>query len=355
MVGESYYRRVCEDAGVALIATDRDLYIRVWNAASVRLFDAGADRMLGRPISAIIPPERRGAAERALRRTIETGETSEFAFPRRTQGGRRLELAGTIAPLLSESGARIGTVTCIRDITRFVVQQEERYEGRKLTALGQMAGMIAHHFNNIVGGVITSIDFATASDDPAHKSRVLEQAGFALTRATTLIHGLLVFAEGDPRSSDLADYTEILNDCADCVEHSIEGRNIELVVNIPKLPILPIPRVQLMTVLHNITQNALDAMPDGGTLRIDAALTEDRIVTEITDTGVGLEESLIPRIFEPFWSTKAGASSTPTSATGLGLAVAHGILQVMGGSIDVSSEPNKGSSFRVSVPRPGAD
>ena len=350
--GENYYRRICEHAGVALISTDANLNIRVWNAAASRLFGVKADEMLGRSIASIIPEDRRGVTELMLQRTIETGEVNEFEFRRRNDRGVRHELAATVAPIVSESGLRIGLTICLRDISRFVAHQVEQYESRKLAALGQMAGMIAHHFNNIVGGVITSIDFASESHNPALKSRVLVQTSRALTRVTTLVHGLLNFAEGDQHSADLADFTEVLNDCADCIEESIKGSDIELILDLPELPVLPVPHTQMVTVLDNIMRNGIDAMPDGGTLRVEVTLEEDRILTVISDTGVGLDESVISRIFEPFWTTKARVSATADAATGLGLAIAHGIVQVMGGSIKVESEPKRGSSFTVSIPRP---
>lgn len=351
---ETYFRQLAEQMGIALIATDLDLNIQTWNAAAARMFGAGADRMIGTPAASIVPTERRMVAERMLRRAIESGQTYQFAFQHRDIEGNERELAGTIAPIITESGGCIGTSVCVRDITQRIHLQNELNESRKMISLGTLAGGIAHHFNNILGGVITSVDFALAGNDPAITNRVLQQTGKALQRATTLVNGLLAFAEGGQHPDDFGDFTEIVFELADKVETMIDGRGIDFVLNIPKLPILPMARAQVLTVFHNIVQNAIEAMPKGGTLTVDVSLKPDWVVTRITDTGVGLDEAAKSHIFEPFWSTKGvlSSSSTTTKGTGLGLAIAHGVVQTIGGVITVSSEPKKGSSFKVSLPRP---
>ena len=353
---EPYFRQLVEQVGVALIATDLELNIKTWNAAAARMFGAAADRMMGTPVVSVVPQERRPVAERMLRRAIESGQTYQFAFQHRDTDGNQRELAGTIGPIIAESGGCIGTSVCVRDITHRIHLQNELNENRTMASLGAMAGGIAHHFNNILGGVITSVDFALASNDPAVTNRVLQQSGHALQRATTLVNGLLAFAEGGQRPDDLSDFTEIVFEVVDEVERLIDGRGIDFVLNVPKLPVLPMAHAQINTVLRNIVQNAIEAMPTGGTLTIDISLKPDWVVTRITDTGVGLDETARSHIFEPFWSTKGAlsSSSTTTEGTGLGLAIARGVAQTLGGVITVTSEPKKGSCFKVSLPRPDA-
>ncbi len=348
-----YFSQLCEHLGVALIATDLDLNIRVWNAAAARTFKADAQGMVGRPITSIMPEERRHVAERTLRRAIETGETIRFEFHHRDSQGERLELVGTIAPVVSASGKRTGASVCIHDITRRIALQNELSESRKMVALGEMAGAIAHHFNNILGGMVMSIDYSQASGDAAVKARVLEQVGTGLQRATALVNGLLAFAVGDQRANDLGDLTEVVNAVADDLEEQLEGRGIELIVALPKLPVIPVARVQVMTILRNIVDNGIEAMPDGGSLRIDVSLSDDSIVILIEDTGCGLDESAKSRMFEPFWTTKGVLTTGTEKATGLGLAIAHGLVQMLSGTISVTSQVGKGACFRVTFPRPG--
>ncbi len=350
--GESFYRQLCEHVGVALIATDEDLNIRSWNAAASRMFGTEAETMIGTPVSSIIPMDRREAAGRRLRRTINTGETNELEFRYRDATGRRREFSGTIAPLVDESGTRIGASICIRDITRRIELQTELLESRKMASLGEMAGAIAHHFNNILGGVVTSIDYAMTAADPSVVSRVLNQASRSLMRASTLVNGLLAFSEGGPRPDDLADLTELLNELADDMEVAIDGRNIRFELKVSQLPVVPVPRTQLATILRNIMQNAIEAMPKGGVLSVEAVMADDSVNVIISDTGRGLDEATRSRIFEPFWTTKGDPVDRGGSIAGLGLAIAHGLVHIIGGSISVESEPDKGSKFTVSIPIP---
>lgn len=349
---DTAYRHICEHLGVALIATDRDLNIRTWNAAAARTFGAGAERMIGTPVIQVVPQERRGIAERILHRAVQTGETAHFEFQHRDAQGRRCELIGTVAPIVTDAGARIGASVCVRDITPSIELQAQLHESRKMAALGEMAGAISHHFNNILGGVVTSIDYANASGDPAVQARVLKQVAPALQRATALVNGLLAFAEGDRRADDLSDFTELINELAEETERSLEGRSIEFTLNLPVLPVLPFPRAQMAPVLRNIVQNAMEAMPDGGSLRIDVTLDERSVQVLVSDTGCGLDEEALSRVFEPFWSTKGLLADGVHGATGLGLAIAHGLVQMSGGSITVTSEPGRGSCFRITLPRP---
>jgi PAS domain S-box-containing protein len=351
---DSYYKQLCEHLGVALIASNVDLNIRVWNDAAARMFGAAAEQMIGTPILSIVPQERRPAAERLLRRVIKTGETTSFEFQHRGPEGERRELIGTVAPVISESGARTGVSACLRDITRRKEIQTELNESRALAALGEMAGALAHHFNNILGGVVTSVDYATMVDDPALTKRVLDQTARALTRATRLVSGLLAFSEGDQHTDDLSDFTELLITLAEDIEQEIKDLDINLKVNLPPLPVLSVPRIQVTTILHNIVQNAIEAMPEGGDLGIDVWLEDHWVVTQISDSGCGLEESVRSRIFEPFWTTKGGLATRNGEGVGLGLAIAHGLVRVIGGAISVTSEPDKGSTFRVFIPRPKA-
>ena len=180
----------------------------------------------------------------------------------------------------------------------------------------------------------------------------MQKIGRSLQRASTLIDGLLAFAEGDRRAQDLSDFTEIVNNLADELEPSLEEHGIVFALEMPQLPVLTVARAQVRTVLKNIVQNAIEAMPTGGDLRIAVRLNPRAIVTTISDTGCGLDEATRLRIFEPFWSTKGKLSSETGEGTGLGLAIAHGLAQMIGGSISVSSEPQKGSCFTVSIPRP---
>jgi PAS domain S-box-containing protein len=351
LASEAYYRELCDQLGVAVMATDADLNITVWNAAAGRLFGAASEQMRGVPIISVFPAERRALAERFLRRAIEQGERSEFEFDYRDSTGNRREYAAAVAPILSPAGDRSGVSVCVRDITRRLTLQLDLDESRKMAALGEMAGAVAHHFNNVLGGIVTSVDYANQSNDPAITRRVFDQVSRALVRTSALVNGLLAFSEGGPHEDDLSDLTELLNGLADETEFALAGRNIRLGVSIGDLPVTPVPREQLTIVLRNILQNAIEAMPEGGVLTMAARLENESIVVSISDTGKGLDEAGVSRMFEPFWTTKGSLATVHGRAAGLGLAIAHGIVQRMGGAIRVRSDVGKGTTMDITIPR----
>ena len=354
---ESYYRQLCETMGIALLATDVDLNIRVWNAPAGRMFGAEEALMIGAPIISMLQQASRGPVEGLLRDSLETGRTNHFEFEHRDGQGDHRELAGTIAPIVSEGGERIGVSVCFRDITKRIGLQQEVVENRKMVAMGEMAGAVAHHFNNILGGIVTSIDFARSQQNPLVDRRVLEHVGDALGKATSLISGLLAFSEGDKRTEDFADLTETLYELADDTEERVRDSQITLEVSFDPLPVVPVKRLAVHNALTNIIQNAIEAMPDGGELGIGARRVGGAVEITVRDTGVGLDEATRERIFEPFWTTKGVLGLGEGNAVGLGLAIAHGLAQMMGATITVRSMPSAGSTFtlRIPIPDEGAD
>jgi len=338
--------------GVALMATDADLKIRVWNAVAGRMFGAEEALMIGTPIIAMIPQAARTPFERLLNASLRTGSTGQFEFEHRDAQGDRRELAATIAPVLSDGGDRIGVSVCFRDITKRIGLQQEVMESRKMVAMGEMAGAVAHHFNNILGGIVTSIDFARSQQNPLVDRRVLEHIGDALGKATSLINGLLAFSEGDKRTEDLSDLTETLFEIADDTEARLNESKIAVKVEFEKLPVVPVKRMAVYNTLTNIIQNAIEAMPDGGELGISAGQVGDAVEITVRDTGVGLDEATRERIFEPFWTTKGVLGRGEGHAVGLGLAIAHGLAQMIGATISVHSAPGSGSTFVLRIPIP---
>lgn len=351
-VGDSYYRLLCEQMGVAVTACNPDLLIQTWNRAATRMFGAAPERMIGAPLVAVLPAAHRESAQRMLAESIASGNSFQLDFDDHDPGGEKRELSCTIAPIVQESGERLGASACFRDITARIRLQSEVDATRKMAALGAMAGAVAHHFNNILGGVVTSVDFAIMRDDPATDRRVLTQTGKSMQRASAVLRGLLAFAEGDRRGEDLADVTEVISEVADDLEELVHDKKIVFTVEMPRLPVIPIGRSQLRAVLHHITLNAIEAMPEGGSLSITVKCEGAQLHIAVRDSGHGLDENALSHLFEPFFTSKKNLTTVDGQGAGLGLAIAHGIVQSMGGSIRVSSRPGEGACFTVTLPIP---
>lgn len=348
---DAYFRHLCHHAGVALIATDARLRIRFWNAAASRIFGSTAEVMLGEPLLSVVPGERRALAERLLERALTRGETNSFEFPHRDPAGGRMFLAVCVSPIINDAGERIGVSVYIRDVTRRIETQQALADAAKMTALGTMAGAIAHHFNNLLGGLVTSADFAQTSDDPEALRRVLRTIVGTLGRASRLTVALLAFAEGEHTDSATAEAGDTIRRFVETIEPRLGQCRIRLETVLAaagcRLPIRC-----LETLLDCLTSNACEAMPEGGTLRIELLKPPDRseAVLRIADTGRGMSEEDLRHAFEPFYTTKAVDPAGAAAHPGLGLAVAHGIVRSLGGTVTLCSSPGEGTICSVQIP-----
>jgi signal transduction histidine kinase len=222
-----------------------------------------------------------------------------------------------------------------------------------MSALSTMAGAVAHHFNNLLGGVLTSIDFALATDDPAVLRRALRTTVSALSRANDLTVNLLSFAEGDRSPSSPEDAARTVNHFVESVAPRLAESQVKLETDV--LAVTPIvPAKQLLTILDCLETNATEAMPDGGTLRIELLPGPGHsLVLRVSDTGPGIPRDQLPYVFEPFFTTKRGGPPNDTMHAGLGLAVVHGLVKDLGGVVTVGPAEGGGTICTVCLPGEG--
>lgn len=346
---DEFYRLLFEQAGTALIAADMEGKITAWNGAAVRIFGAAASEMMGTDWSHLFPAESRDVALEKLRQALDPGVVGEFEFSLRNRQGAPRRLAVVLTPLAAHGGERIGAVLSVRDITNRLILQEQLSQQQKMASLGELAGAFSHLFNNILGGMVTGVDFALGSHDYNSMHSVMEKCQSSLARAGQLVDSLLTFAEGDSRSAGLCDFGELVCHQVDLLEARLSGSNVKVVADIELIDVVEVPAAQIQTALRSLIDNAVEAMPDGGTITVRLRAQADWAVVSVADTGVGIKDEVRPRIFEPFFSTKRG-HETDKSSRGLGLAVAHGIVKMLGGRIHVQSSPEHGSEFQIRLP-----
>ena len=331
-----------DHAGIAIISADRELLVQSINQAAQGLFGITAQSTLERPLADLIPPHERMTGLRLLKQALTGGDIINFEFDDLDEAGRRRHLVATLSPIPDPDGAALGVLACIRDITRRINLEAQLGRDIKMSSMGRMAGALAHHFNNILGGVVTRVDFALGSDDQRAHVQALRETSSALGRASKLIESLLTFAEGDVRHEDLCDLTEALIEVTDEFEKTLAEQNIKLEFILRSVPVTTVPRAQMVAVLQIIMRNAIEAMPEGGTLVIIGEVSEGVVTVRVTDTGSGMEDHVRERAFEPFFTTKS-QTPTNTQSAGLGLAIAHGIMQVLGHRISIDSAPGGGA------------
>ena len=347
---EAFYQALCERAAIALVATDAEMRIVCWNAAAEKILARPREQMLGQPLTEIAPEPRRKLLERLLGRIIRRQETAQFEITLAGENGRERALMVLLSPIPATQGSVQGVAAWIIDETRPKRLAEQLATAEKMASLGTLAAGVAHHFNNILGGVATFVDFALTSGDDASTRRALQMTAEAATRAGKITESLLSFAAKDLHGSDLADLTEVVLTFAHLVERPLAERSIQLHLDLHPVPVVPVQTRPLHRILQNLLHNAEEAMLDGGTLTLRLDQTDTDVVFTFADTGMGIAAKSLPLVFEPFFTTKGLLAGGDRTNPGLGLSVVHGLVTELGGKITAESEPGQYTRFCISLP-----
>jgi two-component system cell cycle sensor histidine kinase/response regulator CckA len=251
-------------------------------------------------------------------------------------------------------------ILCIsRDITRRKQLEEQLLQAQKMEAIGKLAGGIAHDFNNLLTAIMGYSELVLVNMEPDNPHREnLEEIRLAGKRASSLTHQLLAFSRKQVLKPKILNLNQVVKGMERMLQRII-GEDIHLNSQLePQLNKIKADNGQLEQIILNLTVNAVDAMPNGGTLIIKtqnekiphnaSSLSPDSrpgnfVCLSFFDSGEGIDKKVIPQIFEPFFTTKA-------NGTGLGLSVVYGIVKQHNGWINVDSEPGGGTTFRIYFP-----
>ncbi len=217
----------------------------------------------------------------------------------------------------------------------------------KLGAVGELAAAVAHEVNNPLTGILGFSELLLAelpAEDPRHQEASIIQA--EAVRARAIIRSLLEFARPRPPQRIPSDLNALVRSTLDLVRFRTQEAGIWIVEEYGELPCLEIDPDAVKQVLVNLLNNAVQAMPRGGQLRVSTRTADDRIGIVVADSGIGMDAQTRSRIFTPFFSTRAAAGG----GTGLGLSVSLQIVEGHGGSIEVQSEVGSGAVFTVWLP-----
>jgi len=238
----------------------------------------------------------------------------------------------------------------LKQATRQQIGQSE-----KLAAIGRLAAGVAHEINNPLTGVLTFAHLLRQKENMTGQDKQdLDLIVHETARAAEIVRGLLDFARERPVVKELLDLNEVTRQTLRLIRSQKPVKQVAIVEDLAAdLPRVDADKNQLQQVLVNLSLNACEAMPNGGTLLISTLAQDGKVLVKLTDTGCGIKKEHLGRIFDPFFSTKPVGKGT-----GLGLSVSYGIIQQHGGAIEVESEEGKGSTFTVVLPaasRPWAD
>jgi PAS domain S-box-containing protein len=364
---EQRYRAIVETAsdGVWMVDdVDRTSFV---NRAMAEMLGYEVHEMLGRRAVEFMAADFNPVGRRALdRRRQGISERYEMKFQRKDGSEVWVEMSAT--PLMDESGRYAGAVSMAADMTVRREAQLEReqlevrlQQSQRLETVGQLAGGIAHDFNNLLAVILNYAYFIREQLPPDGSVRQdMEEIRHAAERASELTHRLLVFSRREPVLPEVLDLNAVVRDMERLLRRTLAERVSLDVALAPGEPLVEADAAQLEQVVLNLVMNARDAMPEGGTIRIETSRTElgerrgsrvagpppgEYVVLSVRDEGAGMEQEVAARAFEPFFTTKPKGEGT-----GLGLATVYGTVTHAGGGAEIASEPGKGTTVQVYLP-----
>lgn len=346
----AYLESLFQGAGFAIIACHPDGEVVAANTVATRLFGSGRDPLSG-PVSALFPERDREAVEQLLETVQATLEILEFQTRLGGTSAEPVEYAVWFTPVLEPDGTLRGVSLWFRDITARMQLQRTLDKRGRLASLGSLSGAVAHHYNNLLCCIATSVEYAINMNTLSAMRRALQRTADAVGRAAHITRQLLAFAQADHQGGDLADLTEVVLYYLDENEERLGQRHIKLLVDWQVIPVLPVRRDQVLVILNNVVENSVEAMPAGGTLSVTLGRRdENSVCLSIADTGGGIDNEHMEHLFEPFFTTKGELGCGAGRNAGMGLAVAHGLVGEMHGSITGSNIPGRGARFDIVLP-----
>jgi two-component system cell cycle sensor histidine kinase/response regulator CckA len=360
---------IVESSEDAIISTTKDGVVTSWNLGAEKLYQYSSGDMVGRPIFLLIPPAIVDAEQLVIERVAQGHAVLAYETQRRRKDGSLVEVAVTISPIRDAAGAVIGVskiardLTTRRDVETMLRRTEEQFrQAQKMEAVGRLAGGVAHDFNNLLSVILSYADLVLQDLQPGDPMRAdVEEMRAAGLRASELTKQLLAMSRQQVLQPRVLDINLVLAGMQRMLGRLL-GEQVELTV----LPDHDIGRVladpgQIEQVVMNLAVNARDAMKDGGKLTIETSNVEfdaayvgthfgvaagHYVMLALSDTGSGMDAATQARIFEPFFTTKDAGKGT-----GLGLATVFGIVKQSDGQVVVYSEPGRGTTFKIYLPR----
>lgn len=346
-----------ESIGDAVITTDINCNILIMNRVAEELTGWTMEEAKGKRLPQVLQLLDRKTREDApnpamsVIRSCEIKELPENAILLSKKGTERL-VTNSAAPIKDSNGKVTGVVLVIKDVTEKQKLMDSIQNSQKLESLGILAGGIAHDFNNLLGGILSNMDLARIKNSDENINPYLEKAVNSIDRARGLTRQLLTFATGgDPAKKVFPLFPFI----KDTVLFALSGSKVSCEFSIEdKLWQSNIDRAQIEQVVDNIVINAIQAMPGGGVIQLNASnlpswiphnssTEKDFVKISISDTGAGIPEEIIKLIFDPFFTTKS-------KGHGLGLATSYSIISRHGGYLEIESKQDQGSTFHIYLP-----
>lgn len=354
---QRFTEAIIDTLPLSLYAIDRDYRIVAWNR-NRELGELGLPRgeALGRNIFDVLTKQSRELLEREFSRVFATGEIHRVEQESVTESGETNHWLISKIPMRANEGDEVSHVITVgENITTRVKAHRAVARAEKLAAVGRLAAGVVHEINNPLATIAACAESLEkrikegAFSDSPDAGDLREYLGLIRDeafRCKSITNGLLDFSRLRAGQRVPVDMREVIKATARLVTHQQRGDNIQIVIEAAAdLPNVSGDVGQLQQAVVALATNAIDAMPEGGTLTLRAICSDSRVLVQVKDTGLGIAPENMTKIFDPFFTTKDVGRGT-----GLGLAVCYGILSDHGGRLDVRSTVGAGTTFTITLP-----
>jgi len=343
---EAEIRAVLETVVDGIITIDEKGIVQSFNPAAARIFGYSSDEVIGQNIAILMPEPDGSQHDDYLGNYLRTGEKKIIGIGREVIGKRK---DGTTFPVyiaVSEVhlGDEVKFTGIVRDLTEFKQMQEKVLQAQSLATIGEMAASIAHEIKNPLAGISGAIEVlrdGLEAEDPSRE--IMDEIVGQVRRLDNRVRELLMLSKPWHPEKQLCDLRTLIEKVSARAQEQESFAQVQFILKGKKAVMAPVDPTFFEQVLWNVLHNASQAMPDGGEIRYSFSQKEGFVLLTVADTGAGIPDHQLDRIFRPFYTTK-------TRGTGLGLAICQKIMQAQGGSIVVSSEVGRGTEVTLSFP-----
>ena len=329
------FAAIIESSDDAILSKDLNGNITSWNPAATRILGYTSEEMIGTSILRLIPPELR-TDESVILAKIRAGQRIDhFETTRVAKDGRRLDVSLSISPVRDSSGQIVGAAKILRDISARKQLEQSLLQAEKIAATGRMAATIAHEINNPLEAIVNLLYLARERATDSEQAGFLNAAESELVRLSHIAKQTLGYYR-DPSAATSTSLSDIAAEAIRIYEPRCKAAGIRIERHFEPSPGVVVRKGEIMQVISNLIANAIYAMASGGTLSIavkhlSADDGSNGVVLSVEDTGIGISQEHLPRIFDAFYTTRGNIG------TGIGLFVARQFVEGHGGRIEVQS------------------
>ena len=345
---KDFNENIVESINVGVLAVDLQDRVESWNSQMEVMYAKPRWQVVGRSLSEVFPAS---FVEEFYRVRQNPGIHNLYKFRLATPTGESRVVNVAIAPLVTRKFNVVGRLVIMDDITERIELEVQLTQADKLSSIGLLAAGVAHEVNTPLA-VISSYTqmLAKQLQSDSQKAALLDKITKQTFRASEIVNNLLNFSRTTGTEFAEISLNKVIADTLALLDHQFKVAGVQVESELHEnLPPIQGSAGRLQQVFLNLFLNAKDAMAGGGVLNV-ATLNGDFVSVRVTDTGSGIAQEHIHRIYDPFFTTKTSPAAGQNRGTGLGLSVSYGIIQEHGGNIRVESRPGEGTTFTLDFP-----